>query len=175
MVLWLRWSPANIFLPIYHLRKIQMPERKVGWPTGFRCLLYGQRTRHPEWISHKDYICLAKCRFSKENWNAVSKRRGNRYWAGKNNRCPLQQVYLVYLWWAKRPETMQGYKHLTHKHTILCQFLEKAHLIWLTLFPFDYFLALKKKKCFPVSNLIPSAQFEYSQLSTQSYPTPVIE
>ena len=70
---------------------------------------------------------------------------------------------------------MQGYKHLTHKHTILCQFLEKAHLIWLTLFPFDSFLALKKKKCFPVSNLIPSAQFEYSQLSTQSYPTPVIE
>lgn len=48
-----------------------------------------------------------------------------------------------YLWWAKRPETMQGYKHLslTHTHTILCQFWEKAHLIWLTLFPFDSFLA----------------------------------
>ena len=49
-----------------------------------------------------------------------------------------------------------------------------SHLIdFIPLWFFSCFF--KKKKCFPVSNLIPSAQFEYSQLSTQSYPTPVIE
>lgn len=158
MVLWLRWSPANIFLPIYHLQKIQMPKGEVGWPTGFRCLLYDQSTRHLEWISHKDYTCWAKCSFAKENWNAVSKRRGNGYWAGKNNRCPLQQVYLV-LWWAKRPETMQGYKHLslTHTHTQFCVSSERKPISsdWLY-FPLILFLLFRTMpSCLPSHSFCP--------------------
>lgn len=168
-------EPCQHFPAHTSFKKIQMPKGEVGWPTEFRCLLYDQRTRHLEWISHKDNTCWAKCSFSKENWNAVSKRRGNGYWAGKNNRCPLQQVYLVYLWWAKRPETMQGYKHLslTHTHNSVSVPRESpSHLIhFIPLWFFSCFL----KKCFPVSNLIPSAQFEYSQLNTHSYPIPVIE
>lgn len=160
MVLWLRWSPANIFLPIYHLQKIQMPKGEVSWPTGFRCLLYDQRTRHLEWISHKDYTCWAKCSFAKENWNAISKRRGNGYWAGKNNRCPLQQVYLVSVMSQKTRNYARIQASLSHTHThnsvsVLRE--SPSHLIdFISLWFFSCFL----EQCLRVSHLIPSAQFE---------------
>lgn len=131
MVLWLRSTPANHVLPTYHSQKIQMPKGESTWPTGVRRLPSGQRkAKHLEWVSHKDYTCWAKGSFSMGDWNAVSKRRGNGCWAGKNNRCPLQQVCSVCLWWAKRPETVQ--RHMHHIHTthnsILCRFLEQVCL-----------------------------------------------
>lgn len=170
MELLLTWIPANHFLLIYLLWKIQMPKGESGWLAGVRCLPSGQwRTRHLEWLSHKDYTCWANHSFLKKNGNAVTKRRRKGCWAGKNNRCPLQQVCLAYLWWAKRPETMQRHRQCVHMRTrarmcahtrtyahthTLCQFPEKVHLRfnWLG---FLLILLLLFKNCLPLSNLIP--------------------
>lgn len=145
------WDGAttNIFLPIYHLQRFRCTQGRSAGPLGSRC--------HTLWPENKGTLNEYSTKTIHVGQSVVFARkiemlfpkRGNGYWAGnlkKTADLHYQQVYLVSVMSSQKTKKLckDTSISLSHTHTQFCVSSEKAHLIWLTLFPFDSFLLLEQ-------------------------------
>lgn len=130
MVLWLRWSPANIFLPTHHLKRFRCPKERSAGPlsSGVYSMTREQDTLN-EYHTKTIHVGQSVV-FQRKIEMLFPKEGGMDTGQAKTTdvHCSRSIWYIF-----DEPKDQKLCKDtsisLSHTHTILCQFLEKAHLI----------------------------------------------